>query len=124
MCAESNCDNTLLTRACKRPQPVVLVMKVRKCQVSPAAPQLDLGGQSKGGRQGSAKPGGASWGASGSMGGKRSAKKPPPKKVAPKLDKTFNCPFCNHEKSVHAKMCASTMLDFFLFFFLAASLRG
>jgi hypothetical protein len=38
--------------------------------------------------------------------GKRKSSKPPPKKVAPKLDKLFTCPFCNHEKSVSAKLCA------------------
>ncbi len=40
--------------------------------------------------------------------GKRKSSKPPPKKVAPKLDKLFTCPFCNHEKSVSAKLCAPT----------------
>ena len=38
--------------------------------------------------------------------GKRKSSKPPPKKVAPKLDKLFTCPFCNHEKSVSAKLYA------------------
>jgi len=38
------------------------------------------------------------------MGGKRKSSKPPPKKVAPKLEKTFTCPFCNNERSVVAKM--------------------
>ena len=36
--------------------------------------------------------------------GKRKSKAPPPKKVQPKLDTTFTCPFCNHEKSVSAKL--------------------
>jgi|TARA_B110000977_G_scaffold196171_1_gene276019 transcription elongation factor Elf1 len=36
--------------------------------------------------------------------GKRKSSKPPPKKVAPKVDTTFTCPFCNHDKSVTAKM--------------------
>ncbi|MDA9097363.1 transcription elongation factor 1 family protein [bacterium] len=29
---------------------------------------------------------------------------PPPKKVAPKVDTMFTCPFCNHDKAVVAKM--------------------
>lgn len=36
--------------------------------------------------------------------GKRKSSKPPPKKVRPKLDKAFNCPFCNSAKSVAATM--------------------
>lgn len=32
--------------------------------------------------------------------GKRSSTKAPPKKQRPKLDLTFNCPFCNSSKSV------------------------
>ena len=36
--------------------------------------------------------------------GKRKSSKPPPKKVKPKLDKAFNCPFCNSAKSVTANM--------------------
>ncbi|GHP06330.1 hypothetical protein PPROV_000507700 [Pycnococcus provasolii] len=36
--------------------------------------------------------------------GKRKTSKAPPKKPRPKLSTTFNCPFCNHEKSVVAKM--------------------
>ena len=36
--------------------------------------------------------------------GKRKSSKPPPKKVAPKVDTTFTCPYWNHEKSVIAKM--------------------
>jgi len=36
--------------------------------------------------------------------GKRKSSKPPPKKVKPKLDKAFNCPFCNSAKSVTATM--------------------
>ena len=34
--------------------------------------------------------------------GKRKSSKPPPKKKKPKLDSTFNCPFCNSNKSVGA----------------------
>ena len=39
------------------------------------------------------------------MGRRKSSKKPPPKKknIVP-LDITFNCPFCNHENAVDAKM--------------------
>lgn len=36
--------------------------------------------------------------------GKRKSSKPPPKKVRPKLDTTFNCPFCNSAKSVTCKL--------------------
>jgi transcription elongation factor Elf1 len=36
--------------------------------------------------------------------GKRKSSKPPPKKVAPKVDTTFTCPFCNHDKSVFARL--------------------
>ena len=36
--------------------------------------------------------------------GKRKSSKPPPKKVAPKVDTMFTCPFCNHDKAVIAKM--------------------
>jgi len=36
--------------------------------------------------------------------GKRKSSKPPPKKVAPKIDTMFTCPFCNHDKAVIAKM--------------------
>ncbi len=32
--------------------------------------------------------------------GKRKSSKPPPKKQQAKLDLTFNCPFCNSNKSV------------------------
>ena len=32
--------------------------------------------------------------------GKRSSAKPPPKKARAKLDTTFNCPFCNSNKTV------------------------
>ncbi|XP_077221244.1 transcription elongation factor 1 homolog [Tasmannia lanceolata] len=34
------------------------------------------------------------------MGKRKSRTKPPPKKKMDKLDTVFNCPFCNHEKSV------------------------
>ncbi|BFZ56172.1 hypothetical protein PYCC9005_003214 [Savitreella phatthalungensis] len=34
------------------------------------------------------------------MGKRKSSKKPPPKKTSGKLDTTFNCLFCNHEKAV------------------------
>jgi transcription elongation factor Elf1 len=36
--------------------------------------------------------------------GKRKSKAPPPKKVQPKLDTQFTCPFCNHARSVQAKL--------------------
>ena len=36
--------------------------------------------------------------------GKRKSSKPPPKKVKPKLDVAFSCPFCNSDKSVTATM--------------------
>lgn len=36
--------------------------------------------------------------------GKRKSSKPPPKKVAPKVDTQFTCPFCNHDKSVFARL--------------------
>jgi len=36
--------------------------------------------------------------------GKRKSSKPPPTKQKPKLDATFNCPFCNSGKSVSAVM--------------------
>jgi len=36
--------------------------------------------------------------------GKRKSSKPPPKKVAPKVDTQFTCPFCNHDKSVVARL--------------------
>ncbi|KAF0976580.1 hypothetical protein FDP41_004479 [Naegleria fowleri] len=32
--------------------------------------------------------------------GKRKTRKPPPKKVQPKLPTSFDCPFCNHEGTV------------------------
>ena len=38
------------------------------------------------------------------MGGKKTAKKAPPKKAVPKLDTKFTCPFCNHENSCTVKM--------------------
>lgn len=34
------------------------------------------------------------------MGKRKSGAKPPPKKQRPKLDISFNCPFCNSAKSV------------------------
>ena len=36
--------------------------------------------------------------------GKRKSSAPPPKKVAPKVDTQFTCPFCNHDKSVVARL--------------------
>ncbi len=36
--------------------------------------------------------------------GKRKSSKPPPKKIMPRVDTTFSCPFCNHSKAVVAKM--------------------
>ena len=39
------------------------------------------------------------------MGKRKAKKKPPPKrKMIEPLDQTFNCPFCNHEKSCEVKM--------------------
>ncbi|KAK9123261.1 hypothetical protein Sjap_012863 [Stephania japonica] len=34
------------------------------------------------------------------MGKRKSRSKPAPKKRTDRLDSVFNCPFCNHEKSV------------------------
>ncbi len=43
------------------------------------------------------------------MGRRKKAAKPPPKrKTIEKLDVTFNCPFCNHEKSCEVKMDRKT----------------
>jgi transcription elongation factor Elf1 len=43
--------------------------------------------------------------------GKRKAKaKPPPKKVKPKLDVTFTCPFCNAEESVQCDLDKKTKI--------------
>jgi len=36
--------------------------------------------------------------------GKRKSSKPPPKKVNPKVETSFTCPFCNHHKSVSARL--------------------
>lgn len=36
--------------------------------------------------------------------GKRKSSKPPPKKQKPKLSRTFNCPFCNSDKTVVATL--------------------
>eukprot|EP01136_Pigoraptor_vietnamica_P003271 Opistho-1_new@32316 len=36
--------------------------------------------------------------------GKSSARKPPPKKRPTPLDKSFPCPFCNHDRSVEVKL--------------------
>ena len=36
----------------------------------------------------------------------RKAAQAPTRKV-PKLDTTFNCPFCNNERSVSAKLCVA-----------------
>ena len=38
------------------------------------------------------------------MGRRRSKRKPAPKRRQDPLDKQFNCPFCNHEKSCEVKM--------------------
>lgn len=38
------------------------------------------------------------------MGKRKSSKKPVVKKVKPKLDTTFNCPFCNAAGAVHATL--------------------
>eukprot|EP00300_Choanocystis_sp_HF-7_P037478 c5363_g1_i2.p2 GENE.c5363_g1_i2~~c5363_g1_i2.p2 ORF type:complete len:120 (-),score=31.82 c5363_g1_i2:89-415(-) len=36
--------------------------------------------------------------------GKRRSSKPPPKKKIPKLETVFDCPFCNHAKTVECKI--------------------
>jgi transcription elongation factor Elf1 len=36
--------------------------------------------------------------------GKRKSRKAPQKKIAQKVPKVFDCPFCNHEKSVECKL--------------------
>mmetsp|Transcript_34131 Transcript_34131/g.60948 ORF Transcript_34131/g.60948 Transcript_34131/m.60948 type:complete len:84 (+) Transcript_34131:495-746(+) len=41
------------------------------------------------------------------MGKRKSSKPPPPKKKA-KMETTFTCPFCNHEKSIQVKMMFKT----------------
>ena len=38
------------------------------------------------------------------MGKRKSSAPPPPKKKTPKLDTTFDCPFCNRKKSVTADL--------------------
>ncbi|CAH3116470.1 transcription elongation factor 1 homolog [Pocillopora damicornis] len=38
------------------------------------------------------------------MGRRRSKRKPAPKRRQDPLDKQFNCPFCNHEKSCEVRM--------------------
>jgi len=38
------------------------------------------------------------------MGKRKSSKKPVAKKVKPKLDTSFNCPFCNAAGAVHATL--------------------
>mmetsp|Transcript_1010 Transcript_1010/g.1819 ORF Transcript_1010/g.1819 Transcript_1010/m.1819 type:complete len:86 (+) Transcript_1010:210-467(+) len=38
------------------------------------------------------------------MGKRKSSAPPPPKKKAPKLDTTFDCPFCNRKKCVFANL--------------------
>ncbi|KIY99418.1 Transcription elongation factor 1 [Monoraphidium neglectum] len=38
------------------------------------------------------------------MGKRKSSAKPPPKAPAPKLDTSFNCPFCNSTKTVQCTM--------------------
>lgn len=42
--------------------------------------------------------------------GKRKSSKPPPKKAASKLDTSFNCPFCNSNKSVHCTLDLDMMI--------------
>jgi transcription elongation factor Elf1 len=36
--------------------------------------------------------------------GKRKSKRKPQTKRKERLDKTFNCPFCNHEKTVECRL--------------------
>ena len=38
------------------------------------------------------------------MGGKKTKRKAPPKKSAPKLDTQFDCPFCFHTSTCDVKM--------------------
>lgn len=38
------------------------------------------------------------------MGKRKSSSKPPPKAPTPKLDTSFNCPFCNSTKTVQCTM--------------------
>ena len=35
---------------------------------------------------------------------KKQSRKAPTKKPAPKLDKVFDCPFCNHSKCIEVKL--------------------
>merc|ERR1712224_803119 len=42
------------------------------------------------------------------MGKRKSSAPPPPKKKTPKLDTTFDCPFCNRKKSVTADLSFKT----------------
>ena len=38
------------------------------------------------------------------MGGKKTRKAPPKKKINKKLSTQFSCPFCNHDKSIDVKI--------------------
>ena len=51
-------------------------------------------------------PAGRQWGARLGKRKSRKAAQAPTRKV-PKLDTTFNCPFCNNERSVSAKLCVA-----------------
>ncbi len=38
------------------------------------------------------------------MGKRKSSTPAPPKKKQPKLDKVFDCPFCNHKKCINIQL--------------------
>ncbi|XP_043717133.1 transcription elongation factor 1 homolog [Telopea speciosissima] len=44
------------------------------------------------------------------MGKRKSSAKPAPKKKMEKLESVFNCPFCNHEKSVNCTIDRKEMI--------------
>ncbi len=63
------------------------------------------------------------------MGGKKTRKAPPKKKINKKLSTQFSCPFCNHDKSIDVKIQKTAALlkvsgflsfafSFFFFLFL------
>ena len=43
------------------------------------------------------------------MGKRKSSKKPVAKKARPKLEKTFNCPFCNAHNAVECRRCTDAL---------------
>ena len=45
------------------------------------------------------------------MGGKKTKRKAPPKKAAPKLETQFDCPFCFHQNSCDVKMFARRVCE-------------